>query len=189
MTKGHTVLAIDPGSRRLGWAVVQRQGQTLERLASGTLRLEVSSELPQRLARILSEVTGFLEQFAPDALAIEAAFVHENAHTALVLGQARGIPIALAAARGLVVAEFAPATVKRTVVGSGRAEKRQVQEMVKLVLNLPTLPQEDEADALAVAITYHRQPGAAAANDAAGTLTAAQKLWLAASQSGKRKRA
>ncbi len=186
MATTHTVLAIDPGSRKLGWAVVLRRGQTLERLASGTLRLDVKASLPERLGVILTELTKLFELHQPDALAIEAAFVHENPHTALVLGQARGLPIALAAARGLPVAEFPPATVKRMVVGSGRAEKSQMQEMVKLQLALATLPQEDEADALAVAITYHRQPLPVAA---ASDLTEAQKAWLAATAASKRKSA
>ncbi len=186
MATTHTVLAIDPGSRKLGWAVVLRRGQTLERLASGTLRMDVKASVPERLGVILTELTKLFDLYKPDALAIEAAFVHENAHTALVLGQARGLPIALAAARGLPVAEFPPATVKRMVVGSGRAEKHQVQEMVKLTFQLAAAPQEDEADALAVAITYHRQPlPMAAGND----LTDAQKAWLAATQASKRKSA
>lgn len=188
----HTVLAIDPGSRKLGWAVVLRRGQALQVLASGTLRLDVKATLPQRLGAILTELTLLFDLHKPDALAIEAAFVHENPHTALVLGQTRGLPIALAAARGLPVVEFPPATVKRMVVGSGRAEKSQVQEMVKLQLALAALPQEDEADALAVAITYHRQPqpvASVAGGLARGELTAAQKVWLAATAAGKRKTA
>ena len=186
MAATQTVLAIDPGSRKLGWAVVLRRGQALERLASGTLRLDVKASVPERLGAILLQLTVLFDTYKPDALAIEAAFVHENPHTALVLGQARGLPIALAASRGLPVAEYPPATVKRMVVGSGRAAKNQVQERVKLPLQLTELPQEDEADALAVAITYHRQPAALAAG---GELTAAQKAWLAATQASKRKSA
>lgn len=186
MAATHTVLAIDPGSRLLGWAVVLRRGQTLERLASGTLKLDVKASVPERLGVILTELTKLFDLHRPDALAIEAAFVHENPHTALVLGQARGLPIAIAASRGLPVAEFPPATVKRMVVGSGRAEKSQVQEMVKLQLTLATLPQEDEADALAVAITYHRQPLPVADG---GQLTAAQRAWLSATAASKRKSA
>jgi crossover junction endodeoxyribonuclease RuvC len=180
------VLAIDPGSRKLGWAVVLRDGQRLQRLASGTLRLDAKASVPERLGVILLELMKLFDAHKPDALAIEAAFVHENAHTALVLGQARGLPIAIAASRGLPVAEYPPATVKRMIVGSGRAEKHQMQEMVKLTLQLAELPQEDEADALAVAITYHRQPAPVAA---AGVLTEAQKAWLTATQASKRKSA
>ena len=188
-----TVLAIDPGSRKLGWAVVRRTGQTLTRLASGTLKPPAADDVPKRLGYLLTQLEMLFTIHTPDALAVEAAFVHENPHTALVLGQARGLPIALAAARGLPVAEYPPATVKRTVVGSGRAEKHQVQEMVRLVLELPELPQEDEADALAVAITFHRQPPLVAVPVAAGTagntgLTEAQRLWLQASATGKRRR-
>lgn len=182
-----TVLAIDPGSRKMGWAVVQRTGQKLTRLASGTLRPPLADSVPERLGYLLTQLQILLDVHAPQAMAVEAAFVHENAHTALVLGQARGLPIALAAARGLPVAEFPPATVKRTVVGSGRAEKNQVQQMVKLVLELDELPQEDEADALAVAITFHRQPRMDVVAGEAGP-TPAQLLWMQAASAGKKRR-
>lgn len=184
-----TVLGIDPGSRKMGWAVVHRQGQVLTRISSGTLTTKHDAPLPERLGGLLTALEELFTRFQPMALAVESAFVHENPHTALVLGQARGLPIALAAARGLPVLELPPATVKRTVVGNGRAEKIQVQEMVRLVLNLGTLPQEDEADALAVAITFHRQPTALAVIPGGeSSLTAAQKVWMAATHASKRKR-
>lgn len=151
----HTVLAVDPGSRKFGWAVVAARGDRAERLAGGVVRM--AGDLPTRLAEILTALQGLYDAHRVDALAIESAFVHDNPRTALVLGQARGLPIALAAARGLAVHEFAPATVKRSVVGSGRADKAQVQRMVQMQLGLPELPAEDEADALAVALTYLRQ--------------------------------
>ena len=152
-----TILAIDPGSLKLGWAVVRGRASRPERVASGVLRMKATQSLPERLGVLLTELTALFDRFAIDELAIEAAFVHDNPHTALVLGQARGLPIALAASRGLPVHEYPPALVKRTLVGSGRAEKSQVQNLIALLLSLPDLPPEDEADALAVALTHLRR--------------------------------
>lgn len=173
-----TVLGIDPGSRRLGWAVVSGDLRSARRLASGTLRADARQSLPERLGQLLLGLQALFEQHPFDVLAIEAAFVHENPHTALALGQARGLPIALAAARGLPVHEYPPAVVKRTVVGSGRAEKTQMRWMVQRLLEMPELPQEDEADALAVALVHLRRAEATTA--AAETLTPAQVAWQAA---------
>lgn len=152
-----TVLGIDPGSRKVGWAVVRARAGRLERLDSGLLRLDERRELPHRLGQLLLSVEELLKKHPVDVMAIEAAFVHDNPHTALVLGQARGVPIALAAARGLPVFEYPPAMVKRTVVGSGRAAKEQMQHLIQVLLGLSELPQEDEADALAVALTHLRR--------------------------------
>lgn len=177
------VLAIDPGSRKLGWAVVRSRGGQLSRLASGTLRLGDRDELPQRLGAILTGVEALLQAHRVDALAIEAAFVHDNPHTALVLGQARGVPIALAAARGLAVFEYPPALVKRALVGSGRAVKEQVQRIVQMTLGLSEPPQEDEADALAVAITHLRRSQAEALVPTAAALALAPEALMTPARS------
>lgn len=194
------VLGIDPGSRHMGWAVVAGTSHSARRIDSGSFDIDGRTPLPQRLGQLLRALEALLDRHTCTQLAIEAAFVHENARTALVLGQARGLPIALAAARGLSVHEYPPATVKRTIVGSGRAEKAQVRQMTKILLNLAELPGEDEADALAVALTHLRspahlagvvQPAAFAAIPAASTApTAAQAVWLAhlaAARSGGRR--
>lgn len=167
------VLAIDPGSRKLGWAVVRARQGALQRLASGTLRMSERDPLPVRLGQLMLGIAALLDGHPVDALAIEAAFVHDNPHTALVLGQARGVPIALAAARGLAVFEYPPALVKRALVGSGRASKEQVQRIVQMTLGLAELPQEDEADALAVAVTHLRRAQREALLPDAPTLAAA----------------
>ena len=151
------VLGIDPGSRKVGWAVVRARAGRLERVSSGTLVLDAKSDLATRLGQLLLAVQQLLDSHAVDVLAIEAAFVHDNPHTALVLGQARGVPIALAASRNLPVFEYPPAQVKRTVVGSGRAAKEQMQHLIQVLLGLESLPEEDEADALAVALTHLRR--------------------------------
>lgn len=150
------VLGIDPGSRKMGWGVIASVGPELRHVASGTVVLDPRLPLAERLGLLLGEVTRLLDVHQVSMLAIEAAFVQDNPRTALVLGQARGIPIALAAARGLPVHEYPPALVKRHVVGSGRADKTQVRQMIRVLLRLPELPAEDEADALAVALAHLR---------------------------------
>jgi len=153
---GGAVLGIDPGSRKMGWAVIAPRGTGVRHIASGCINLNVHAPLAERLGALLGELQALFARHAVTELAIEAAFVHDNPHTALVLGQARGLPIALAAQRGLPVHEYPPALVKRRIVGSGRAEKGQMREMVRILLSLPELPGEDEADALAVAIAHLR---------------------------------
>lgn len=193
---GHSeaiVLGIDPGSRRMGWAVVRNapgpQGsQVLRCVASGAIVVDARLPLPERLGLILRALEALFATHPCTELAVESAFVHDNPRTALVLGQARGLPIALAAARGLPVHEYAPALVKRRICGSGRAEKVQMREMVRILLNLPELPGEDEADALAVAVAHVRANawGVTTAAAQASRLevpkvatTSAQAIWLA----------
>jgi crossover junction endodeoxyribonuclease RuvC len=158
-THAELVLGIDPGSRYMGWAVLGSVGTRVQRVDSGVLAVVNESDLPQRLGRLLDELEGLFARFAVTALAIEAAFVKDNPRTALVLGQARGLPIALAARKGLPVHEYPPAVVKRRVAGSGRADKRQMQEMMRLLLEMDRLPAEDEADALAVAWAHLQTVG------------------------------
>ncbi len=163
------VLGVDPGSRKFGWAVVRQQGRALQRVDGGVVHMH--GELHTRLGEILQRIQTLVREQAVGALAIESAFVHANARTALVLGQARGLPIAVAAARGLPVFEYSPATVKRAIAGSGRADKHQMRHMIAATLGLGALPAEDEADALAVAVTHLRQQAfAALATPAARTV-------------------
>lgn len=188
------VLGIDPGSRQMGWAVViPNASGSLRRVDSGCIRLGARDPLPQRLGVLFGELQQLFDRHTCTALAIESAFMHENAHTALVLGQARGLPVALAASRGLEVHEYAPALVKRRITGSGKAEKGQMREMVRVILGLDSLPGEDEADALAVAVAHLRAvewagrvpavaPAAAvllAASQAKEATSGAKAQWLA----------
>jgi len=180
-TEAVTVLGIDPGSRRMGWAVVERHGEQVRRLASGVIRQDARLPLVERLGVIHRESSVLLDTYAPDELAIETAFVRDNVRTALVLGQARGIPIGLAAARSVAVHEYAPALVKRHVAGSGRATKEQIRAMVLLLLGLQEALAEDEADALAIALTHARVVRMAPLLAGAGN-TAASALQAAAAQ-------
>lgn len=147
------ILGIDPGSRVTGYGVIRQTGRQLDYLGSGAIRTSVE-DLPTRLKRIYAGVTEIITQFQPDMFAIEQVFMAKNADSALKLGQARGTAIVAAVNHGLPVFEYAARLVKQTVVGTGAAEKAQVQEMVTRLLRLSAQPQADAADALAIAITH-----------------------------------
>ena len=147
------ILGIDPGSRITGYGLVESDGMRSVHIAHGALRLE-GEALPPRLGEIYARVSALIEEHGPAVMAIEQVFVAKNAASALKLGQARGAAICAAMQHGLEVAEYTPTRIKQTVVGSGRADKGQVQHMVKMILNLSETLQADAADALAVAISH-----------------------------------
>lgn len=147
------ILGIDPGSRITGYGVIRQQGRILTYLGSGCIRTAVD-DLPTRLKLVYAGVSEIITQFHPDYFAIERVFMALNADSALKLGQARGAAIVAAVNADLPVFEYAARQVKQTVVGTGAAEKSQVQHMVKTLLKLPANPQADAADALAIAITH-----------------------------------
>ncbi|MDR0807502.1 MAG: crossover junction endodeoxyribonuclease RuvC [Enterobacteriaceae bacterium] len=147
------ILGIDPGSRITGYGVIRQQGRKLEYLGSGCIRTVVD-DLPTRLKLVFAGVSEIITQFQPDVFAIEQVFMARNADSALKLGQARGAAIVAAVNVDLPVFEYAARQVKQTVVGTGAAEKSQVQHMVRTLLKLPANPQADAADALAIAITH-----------------------------------
>lgn len=164
------VLGIDCGSESTGYGVVEqgRDGALLH-VACGAIRVSPRQPLAERLRRIFSELCRIIGEHRPDTVAIEEVFYAVNAKSALKLGQVRGVAMLAAAWCGLEVAEYAPLAIKSAVVGYGKAEKSQVQEMVKRLLKLKALPEPaDAADALAIAIchlhtaaTVSRQRGAA----------------------------
>ncbi|OCG24528.1 crossover junction endodeoxyribonuclease RuvC [Gilliamella sp. HK2] len=147
------ILGIDPGSRLTGYGVIRQTGRQLSYLGSGCIRTSVD-DLPTRLKRIYAGVSEIILQFQPDIFVIEQVFMARNADSALKLGQARGAAIVAAVNNNLPVFEYAARLVKQCVVGTGAADKKQVQHMVKLLLKLPASPQADAADALAIAITH-----------------------------------
>lgn len=147
------LLGIDPGLRITGYGVIDKVGQQLTYVASGVIRTE-TGELPGRIKIIFEGVSEVLEQFRPDVSAIEKVFVNVNPQSTLLLGQARGAAIAALTASGQPVFEYTALQVKQAVVGNGHAEKEQVMNMVKRLLNLPTEPRADSADALACAICH-----------------------------------
>ena len=147
------ILGIDPGSRITGYGVIEVDGPRQVWLAHGRIRCG-DEAMPERLLQIFRELAEVIREYAPREAAIESVFVNRNVSSAIVLGQARGAAICALAHAGLSVAEYAPAQVKSAIVGQGRAEKAQVQHMVKALLKLREAPPADAADALAVALSH-----------------------------------
>lgn len=151
------VLGIDPGSRLTGYGIVRQRGGRIEYLGSGCIRVVSGQQeraLGERLRIIHDGVAELIAQFQPDEFAIEQVFMARNPDSALKLGQARGAAIVAAARHDLVIAEYSARQIKQSVVGTGGADKAQVQHMVMQMLKLPSKPQADAADALAVAICH-----------------------------------
>lgn len=154
------VLGIDPGSETLGWGVVEGSGLKYAGVEFGTVKSSPKLPFAKRLAKIYDGVADIVDRHSPDVLSIEEAFFAVNASTALKLGQVRGVILLLAEQRGLEIAEYAPRLIKQTVVGYGAAEKRQVGEMVRILLRLKSIPTpHDAADALAIAICHFHHAG------------------------------
>jgi len=149
------ILGIDPGSRFTGYGVIKQQGRTFTYLGSGCIKaLSQGEDLGSRLQTIFAGVSEIILQFKPDMFAIEQVFMAKNPDSALKLGQARGAAIVAATNSDLVIAEYSARQIKQAVVGTGGADKSQVQHMVKTILKLPGTPQADAADALAVALCH-----------------------------------
>ena len=147
------ILGIDPGSRLTGYGVVRQQGSQFHYVASGCIRLG-SDDFPERLLRIFNGISEIIAQTQPTIFAIEQVFMARNPDSALKLGQARGAAIVAAKHAGLEVYEYSARQVKQAVVGSGAADKAQVQHMIRHLLKLSASPQADAADALAVALCH-----------------------------------
>jgi len=147
------ILGIDPGSITVGYGIIQHTKGVTSYIASGCIRIG-KLELPDRLKQIFLDLTQIIGQYSPQQVAIEKVFVHKNIDSALKLGQARGVAIAAAACQNLSLAEYSAREVKQAVVGYGNADKFQVQQMVKTILNLSAIPAADAADALAVALCH-----------------------------------
>jgi crossover junction endodeoxyribonuclease RuvC len=153
------VLGIDPGTANCGYGIVHESGGRLQAVGHGSWSTPAGERLEQRLKTIFEGVAGLIDEHAPDAVAIEESFVGADARIALSVGQARGAVLVAAAMHGVACTEYAPARVKQAVCGYGRAEKAQVQRMVKAILHLQALPTPNHAaDALAVAICHALAP-------------------------------
>ena len=154
------VLGIDPGLRTTGFGVIEIEGQRLRYISSGIIESgSIDLGLPNRLGTLYSGVQEVLLTYQPDAAAIEEIFLNVNPRSTLMLGQARGAVIAAMVSTGLAVTEYSARGVKQAIVGTGRASKLQMQEMVKRLLKLNKSPSPDAADALGVAIcaAHHHQ--------------------------------
>ncbi|WP_217126944.1 crossover junction endodeoxyribonuclease RuvC [Hydrogenophilus thiooxidans] len=157
MSRGQTFLGVDPGLRRTGYGVIRCDGAALKHLAHGVITAPSAAPLPTRLAALFDGLTALITEYAPDAIAVEQVFVNTNAQATLLLGQARGALLAAATRSGAPVAEYTALQVKQAVVGYGKAQKGQVQEMVRRLLALAEPPPPDAADALACAICHAHQ--------------------------------
>ena len=156
------ILGIDPGLRTTGWGLVDVSGSRLAYVACGTVRSHDKDGLAARLRALHDGLSEVIARYAPDEAAVEETFINRDPQSALKLGQARGVALATPALLGLAVAEYAANVIKKTVVGVGHAEKRQVAMMVKRLLPACEIGSADAADALAAAITHAVHRGARA---------------------------
>ncbi|MDQ3370347.1 MAG: crossover junction endodeoxyribonuclease RuvC [Myxococcota bacterium] len=150
------ILGIDPGSRVCGYGVIEEGGGKLRYIECGVLTAPEGRAMEERLGEIARGLREVIVELAPTMVAIEDVFVHQNPRSALALAQARGMALAVVGLAGLSVASYPPASVKKAVSGSGRADKDQIARMVQMLIGLRSLPRADAADALAVAITHGR---------------------------------
>jgi crossover junction endodeoxyribonuclease RuvC len=154
MTRPIRILGIDPGLRRTGWGVIDVEGNRLMFVACGCVDTNERLSLAVRLLTIHDGLIRIVEEFRPDEAAVEATFVNKDAAATLKLGQARGIALLVPAKAGVVVAEYAPNLVKKTIVGSGHGEKAQIRMMIGVLLPRADPESDDAADALAIAVTH-----------------------------------
>ena len=158
MKPGTRIIGIDPGLRHCGWGIIESAGNRLTFVAAGTLNPPVSGALADRLVALHKALIEVLERFAPDEAAVEETFVNQGARSALILGQARGVVLMTPSLAGIPVTEYAANLIKKSVVGTGHADKTQIQLMVKTLLPQADFKGADAADALAIAIchAHHR---------------------------------
>ena len=152
------VLGVDPGTVITGWGIIDCKGGKLRHVASGVVRVG-RGELGGRLAAIYQGLAEIISRHTPTILSLERNFLATNVQSAFRLGEARGVAMAVAAAADLTICEYTPATIKKSVVGHGRADKSQVQAAVSRLLGLASVPREDEADALAAAACHGFRDG------------------------------
>ena len=154
------ILGIDPGYAIVGYGVIDYQNTRFSVVDYGAILTEAGTPFNVRLEQIYDETCAIMQKWKPEAMAIEKLFYNTNAKTVIDVGQARGVLILAAQKNRLRIAEYTPLQVKQSVVGYGRAEKKQVQEMTKLILNLEKIPKPDDtADALAIAICHAHAGG------------------------------
>src|ERR671939_479283 len=151
--RGHTILGIDPGTATMGWGVIRQEGNRLRYLQHGAIITPPDWEMPRRLGRLFDGVTELVRGYRPETVAVEELFFNTNVTTAITVGQARGVSLLAAYKAGVEVHEYTPLQVKQAITSYGRADKRQVQEMVRALLNLREIPKPDDAaDGLAIPI-------------------------------------
>jgi crossover junction endodeoxyribonuclease RuvC len=159
MTIPIRILGLDPGLRKTGWGVIASEGTKLSFVGCGCIESDGTLPLSERLKQLHEGIAGVIAAFEPDETAVEETFVNRDPQSALKLGQARGIALVVPAIAGLSVAEYAANLVKKTVVGVGHADKKQVQMMIRVLLPKAETKSADAADALAVAICHAQHRG------------------------------
>jgi crossover junction endodeoxyribonuclease RuvC len=153
------ILGVDPGLNRCGWGMIASEGSRISHIAHGVIKPIAHRQLASRLHEVFEGLCAVIERHQPHEAAVEETFVNSNARAALALGQARGVALAAAARAGLAVAEYAPATIKKAVVGAGGADKTQVSFMVRRLLPAAGEVSADAADALGVALCHAAHGG------------------------------
>ncbi len=156
--KTYRILGIDPGSRATGYGVIEKEGNRLHFVTCGVIRGKARQGFSERLKIIHDGICEIIENQSPLVAAVEDVFVAVNPRSALKLGHARGVALLAAMQNGLDVHDYTPRMIKQAVVGYGNADKQQVQQMVRVLLQLSSSPSQDAADALAVAICHANQP-------------------------------
>lgn len=154
------ILGIDPGYAILGYGIVEMKGNHFKAVDYGAVTTDAKMEMPDRLKILYHSLMELILEYEPDVASIEELFFNTNAKTAILVGQARGVAVLACANSGLEIAEYTPLQIKQALVGYGRAEKQQVQLMVKTLLNLKKVPKPDDtADALAAAVCHGHSAG------------------------------
>ncbi|MDD4377678.1 MAG: crossover junction endodeoxyribonuclease RuvC [Eubacteriales bacterium] len=149
------ILGIDPGYAILGYGILDKIGNHFSVVTYGAITTDSKTPMPERLQHLYTQLMSIIEEYRPEEAAIEELFFNNNAKTAIMVGQARGIAVLACANGGLNIAEYTPLQIKQALVGYGRADKKQMQAMVKAILNLREVPKPDDtADAVAAAICH-----------------------------------
>ncbi len=149
------ILGIDPGYAIMGWGVVEKKGNSLIPVAYGSITTDKDMPMPDRLKHLYNSLMELIAEYQPEEASIEELYFNNNAKTVIFVGEARGVAVLACANSGIGIFEYTPLQIKTTITGNGRAEKKQVQEMVKRLLNLSEIPKPDDAaDAVAAAICH-----------------------------------
>lgn len=155
------ILGIDPGYAILGYGILDMKGNRFSVVTYGSILTDAGMDMPSRLQVLYDRLSEIIEEYEPEEASIEELFFNNNAKTAILVGEARGVAVLACAKKGLKISEYTPLQIKQALVGYGRADKKQVQAMVKAILNLEKVPKPDDtADALAAAICHGHSAGA-----------------------------
>lgn len=149
------ILGIDPGYAIMGWGVIEKSGSSFKPIAYGSIETQKDTPMPDRLKQLYSGLMDVIAEYDPSEASIEELYFNNNAKTAIFVGQARGVALLACINSGLSIYEYTPLQIKTAMTGYGRAEKKQIQQMVKMILNLDEVPKPDDtADAIAAAICH-----------------------------------